>query len=180
MILRKPFVLSAVIVLSASACSSLDLNEEREDNFATQIEDIADAWKDGQRDVERGRRLIERGRTGVEEARSELAQRTSRLAATEQDLRQAREAYDAALLLSDAQSEDRRSLDQLEDRVDDLEDDVQDERRDVAKARENIRESQDRIREGEELVRRGERRMIEAETAYRRDTGREADFDLDD
>ena len=89
-------VLAALLLLGAAGCASND------DSFAERVEDIADDWRDGKKDVEKGREMVKDGRKDVRDGQRDLDDERDALRRAERELAVAKEAYDAALLLSDA------------------------------------------------------------------------------
>lgn len=177
--------LIAASLTAIAACSSVPLvGDDGDDDFGSQIADIADDWKDGKKDVERGRKMIEKGRDDVADGRRKIDRHEDRLRSAERDLTRAREAYNAALLLASANAapgtrvdpNEDETLKRLDDRVDDLEDDVKDNRGEIEEGRKEIRHGERQIQRGEELIKNGERAMIEAEAAYRSSGGSDEGF----
>ena len=168
--------LAALLLVGASACASND------DSFAERVEDIADDWRKGQDDVEKGQEMVADGRKDVRKAQRELDDERDKLRRVERELSAAKEAYDAALLLSDAAMtaealDDKDSpLSRLKKRVEKAEDEVKSTRNDVQGFQKDINDGRKKIEKGEDRIKKGERQKIEAETAYRLEPGADPDF----
>lgn len=168
--------LAAILLAGTAACSSSG------GNFADRAEDIAEDWRDGKKDVEKGREAVEDGRKDLKKAQRSLDDERSELRDAERELAVAKEAYNAALVLSDAAStaaalEDKESpLFKLRKRVNKAEEEVKDSRGDIEDDQKDIRDARKKISKGEERMKKGERQMIEAETAYKLEPGADPKF----
>ena len=179
----KTLTIAALLGVSLTACGTIGGDE----TFAERISDIADDWEDGREKVEKGRKRIDKGRDDIDDGQDDLREHTRKLADAERDLRRAREAYDAGLLLASASTQrdpalagvstaEDESLKRLRKEVEKLEKEQRKHREEIDDARDEIRSGERQVRQGEDLIREGEREMIEAEAAYRQGGGTDPDF----
>ena len=168
--------LAALLLAGTAACASGG------DSFAERVEDIADEWRDGKKDVEKGREMREDARKDLKKAQNKLDDERDELRRDQREQASAKQAYDAALLLSDAATtataleDDDSPLSKLQKRVKKAEKEVEDTREDIEDAQDDIRDARKKLAKGEELIKKGERKMIEAETAYKLEPGADPDF----
>ena len=169
--------LAALLLVGTAACAS-----GGGDSFAERVEDIAEDWRDGKKDVEKGREMREDARKDLRKAQRDLDDERDDLQRDQRELVSAKQAYDAALLLSDAATtataleDDDSPLSKLQKRVKKAEKEVEDTRDDIDDAQDDIRDARKKLAKGEELIKKGERKMIEAETAYKLEPGADPDF----
>ena len=168
--------LAALVLAGVGACAS------GESSFPDQIERIADDWRDGKEDVEKGRDMVEDGRDDVKKAQRRLDGERDQLRRAEREDAAAKAVYNQALGVSDAATvamalDDKNSeLSRLKKRSEDAADEVKDARDDVEDAQDDIRKARRKIERGEERMRKGQRQMEDAEVAYRQTGGRDDGF----
>ncbi|MEE4213406.1 MAG: hypothetical protein V2I43_29535 [Parvularcula sp.] len=164
------FALLATASLLLASCSSLPFGGG-EETFADRLEDIAENYRNGQKDIERGREMVEDGRSDLKKQRERRQNELQELAKAENDIRLTRQEITRASATGDSPT----TLEKLGDRIRDREKDANKHQKEARDAADDIKDAERKIARGERLIEEGERQVAKAREDYYRDTGGDID-----